>query len=182
MNPRIREALILALVALAVVIAVIGLILLIFQISGHQDLLVQMLESTAEGELFGIGFTAGGPFGMWIIAFLLLKYCMKGAVLGVFELVLRFPQSTSPPPTTPSDFKKTKCHYLIFSNGRKLREKSATIQSHNLFDGSYIPFLYVKVPRIEKTEVQVFLEYKGKEWISSSYSPQKGNIDCHEAQ
>lgn len=53
MNPRIREAITVALIALVVVGVIVGLILLTFLITGHQDLLSQMLQSTAEGEFFG---------------------------------------------------------------------------------------------------------------------------------
>jgi len=59
MNPRTIESLTLALIPLGIVGAIVGLILLIFVVSGHQDHLSQMLRSTAKGELSGVAFTAG---------------------------------------------------------------------------------------------------------------------------
>lgn len=176
MNPRIREIVVLALIALAIVSVVVCLILLIFLISGHKDLLSYMLQSTAKGELFGVAFTAGGPFGMWVIVFLLFRYALKGVPLSI-KLFLRFPDSEIPPPARPADFRNTKCWYLIFSNGQEMTKKLVTIQTDQIDRNVYVPYIYIKVPKFENPEFQVKLEYGGEEWFSDSYSPKKGSVD-----
>jgi phosphotransferase system glucose/maltose/N-acetylglucosamine-specific IIC component len=177
MDPNTRETIILALIALLIAGTVVGLILVIFLLSGHQDLLSQMLQSTAKGELFGVTFTAGGPFGMWVIAFLLFRYTIKGALIRSVKLILRFPDSQVPPPSQPADFRNAECQYLIFSNGHKVNEKKVTIQTDQIDENVYMPYIYVKVPKIENPEFQISLKYEGEEWLSDSYSPKKGNVD-----
>lgn len=180
MNPRTEETISLALIALVIVGAVVSLILLIFRLSGHQDLLSQMLQSTAKGELFGVAFTAGGPFGMWVIAFILLWYPISGASLGPIKLFLRFPgaQEKSPPSQSP-DFRETTCWYSIYNGSEILkRDKEVQILSDTVDreKGTVAPYIYVKAPRIENPVIEVRLEYKGKEWVSDSYPVKEGEM------
>jgi hypothetical protein len=177
LSPRIKETLNLSLLALAVVSVVVGLILLIFKISGQQDLLSQMLQSTAEGKISGVAFTAGGPFGMWIIAFLVLRYSIGSAPLGSIKLYLRFPDPQTAPPTHPADLSAAICSYSVFSDGEEITTKRANIQTDQVDQNFYAPYIYVRAPRIDNPEFQVKLEFRGDEWLSDSYSPKKGSVD-----
>ena len=177
MNPRIRETMALTFMALVVVAVVVGLILLIFNVSGNQELLDQLLQSTAEGELFGIALTAGGPFGMWVIAFLLFRSAVKGSPMGSIKLFLRFPESGVSPPTRPSEFRNSVCSYVIFSHGEKVTEEITIIQTDQISSDVYVPYIYVKAPKIDDPEFQIKLEHQGEEWLSDSYSPKKGSVD-----
>lgn len=163
-----------ALTALGIVCVIVVLILLIFLLSGSQDLLSEMLNSTAKGELFGVAFTAGGPFGMWVIIFLLfLVYTKRHAPLGSIKLLLNF-QDTNPqktPPSQPAHFHNVKCWYSVFSNGQKVvHDKKERVQ----IDRDAGPYIYVQAPRIENPEFQVKLEYRDQKWFSDTYSPKKG--------
>ncbi len=176
MNPRTAETLTLALGALLIAVVIIGLILLIFFLSGHEELLLEMLQSTAKGEFLGVAFTAGGPFGMWVIATLILLLIRKRIPLRSIKLFLNFPEPDPqvPPPSQPAHFRNAKCWYSIFSNGRQVvLDKKVTIQ----VDTDAGPYIYVQTPGIENPEFQVKLVYVGREWFSDSYSPKKGSVD-----
>jgi len=177
MNPRTIETLTLALIPLGIVGAVVGLILLIFVVSGHQDLLSQMLQSTAKGELSGVAFTAGGPFGMWVIAFLLFRHTTRAPPPGSIKLFLRFPEPNPqvPPPSQPAHFRDADCWYSIFSNGEKVGSDTQVMIQIDKDVGA--PYIYVKAPAIENPEFQVRLKYREHEWFSDSYSPKKGDVD-----
>jgi len=177
MTLRTRETITFAFIALFIVGVVVVLILLIFWLSGHQDLLSRMLQSTAEGELFGVAFTAGGPFGMWVIAFLLLRYASRGARIGPIKLFLRFPDPQVPPPSRPADFRNARCWYSILANGQKVSEEKVTIQTDQIDRDIYVPYVYVRAPRIKNPEFEIRLEYGGEEWFSDSYSPEKGSVN-----
>lgn len=179
MNPRTVEYLILAFVPLAIVCVVVGLIMAIFMLSGHEELLTQMLQATARGELSGVAFTAGGPFAMWIAAFVLFRHATKGAPPGSVRLNLHFAQDDrdlqSPPPSEPAHFHRSTCWYSVFSGDQKVDEdKKVTVHTDQVDRGHYVPYIYVEVPKIEDPLFQVRLEYGGREWISDSYSPRKG--------
>lgn len=181
MTPRTRETISLALISLVIVGVIVGFILLIFWVSGHQDLLSQMLQSTAKGELFGVAFTAGGPFGMWIIAFILLRYAIKGVSLGPIKLFLRFPAAQGKsPPSRLADFRKAKCWYSI-RNGSKIVERDKKVQILSVIadkeKSSVAPYIYVKAPIIENPLIEVRLEYEGKEWLSDSYPVKEGDLN-----
>lgn len=176
MNPRAAETLTLALIALLIAAVMVGLILLIFLLSGHQELLSQMLQSTAKGELFGVAFTAGGPFGMWVIATLILLLIRKRVRLRSIKLFLRFPESNPQvlPPSRPAHFDNAACWYSIFTNGQKVvHDKKATIHT----DEDAGPYIYVQAPGVENPEFQVRLQYRDREWVSDSYSPKKGSVN-----
>lgn len=163
--------------ALVVVVVVVGLILLIFNISGNQELLDRLLQSTAEGQLLGIALTAGGPFGMWVIAFLLFRNSMRATPMGSIKLFLRFPESDVSPPSRPSEFQNSVCSYVIFSNGEKVSEETTTVQTDQMASDVYVPYIYVKAPKIDNPEFQVKLKHQGEEWLSDSFSPTKGSVD-----
>ena len=74
------KALTLPFLALGIVAGIVLLILIIFWASGNQQLLDSMLASTAEGKISSLVFTAGGPFGMWVIAMIILRYLRIGQV------------------------------------------------------------------------------------------------------
>ena len=176
MNPRAAETLTLALIGLLITAVTVGLILLIFLLSGHQGLLSEMLQSTAKGEFFGVAFTAGGPFGMWVIAVLILLLIRKRVPLRSIKLFLHFaePDPQVLPPSQPAHFHNAACWYSIFSNGQEVvRDKKATIHT----DQDAGPYIYVQAPGIKNPEFQVRLEYRGREWVSDSYSPKKGSVN-----
>ena len=179
MTPRARETVLLAVISLLIAAVIVGLILVVFLVSGNQELLSQMLQNTVEGELLGIIFTAGGPFGMWVIAFVLLIYILKRSQsLGAIRLMLRFPDSPTPPPSQPAHFNQAKCWYSVFSNGQtKFMEQEVPILTIQSSPGVYAPYIYVKAPGVEDPEFQVRLEYEQTEWFSDSYSPKKGGVD-----
>ncbi|MFX0199100.1 MAG: hypothetical protein ACFFCW_23505 [Candidatus Hodarchaeota archaeon] len=177
MKSRIEEAVTLALYALIIVAVVVGLILSIFLVSGHKDLLSQMLQSTAKGELSGVAFTAGGPFAMWIAAFILLGFTAREAPLGTIRLLFCFPDPEMPPPSKPADFRNAKCWYLVFSNGMRIGEEPVTIHTHQIDRNIYVPYVYVKARRIENPTFQIRMEYGGRDWFSDSYSPKEGGVD-----
>lgn len=77
---RTVEALIPAFAALGITAGIVGLILLIFITNNQEQLLQEMVRSTAEGEFLGVAFTAGGPFGMWIIATFLITVSKKSVL------------------------------------------------------------------------------------------------------
>jgi hypothetical protein len=167
-----------ALTALVIVCVIVVLILLIFLLSGSQDLLTEMLNSTAKGELFGVAFTAGGPFGMWFIIFFLFllytkSYTKRHAPLGSIKLLLNFQDinSQKTPPSQTDHFHNVKCWYSVFSNGQKVvNDKKERVQ----IDRDAGPYIYVQAPRIENPEFEVRLEYRDQRWFSDTYSPKKG--------
>jgi len=180
MNPRTGEIITITLVSLAIVSVVVGLILLIFMLSGHQDLLSQMLQNTAKGEVLSVAFTAGGPFGMWIITFILIRYTISGIPLVTMKIFLHFPKPQQAPPSKPSDFRNAKCWYSIFSDGTKVINDTEVTILADLVDRErnvYVPYIYVKDPGIENPEFQFKLEYGGQEWYSDSLSLKNRSVD-----
>lgn len=176
MNQRTAEILTLALLALGIVVAVVALILLIFLLTGHQALLSEFLHSTAEGELFGVAFTTGGPFGMWIIAFLLFRFAGKQFSQGAIKLYLRFPEpQVAPPPSRTSEYHNSTCWYSVLSNGQAVGKPKETKIQIDQDIGA--PYIYVKATRVENPEFQVRFKYQEQEWLSDSYSPKTGSVD-----
>jgi hypothetical protein len=182
MNPRIKDAITLAIIALGIVAAVILIILLIFWVSGNQDLLLQMLQSTAKGELFGMAFTAVGPFGMWLIVFLFLSWrSTKHIPSGSIKLWLSFPEPQEVPyPSKPVHFRKAKCWYSIYSNGKQV-ESDKVVPVHTYLmdkvENIYRPYIYVEAPGIENPVFQIGLKYEDHEWYSDSYSHTVGEVN-----
>lgn len=177
MSQQIRETITLAIVSLLIAAVAVGLILTVFLFSGHENLLKEMLQSTAEGKIEEVAFTAGGPFGMWVIAFLMLRFAMRKTKLYSIKLFLRFPDSLPQPPVRPTEFRNAKCWYVTLSNGQEIDRKDVTIQTDQIHKDVYVPYIYVEPSKIENPEFQVFLEYESEEWLSDSYSPKKGSID-----
>ncbi|MHA2294100.1 MAG: hypothetical protein ACXACK_18220 [Candidatus Hodarchaeales archaeon] len=178
-RPRTKELIVLTLISLLVAIGVVFLIILIFIISGNQNLLTQMLESTAEGQIAAIGITAGGPFGMWVIAFLVIIYARKeeDPSLGVIRLYLRFKLDDirkGVVPSTPSHFNNAQCSYSIFSDGNQV---SSNNQAIILFQRYVGPYISVQAPGIQNPVFTVTLEYQGQTLHSkSSYEPTRGEV------
>ena len=172
MRSDIKEIITLALISLVIVVIIILLILLIFLFSGHKGLLEQMLQNTARGEIFGTSFTVYGPFSMWIIAYLVLKF--KSTQVESIKLYLNFPDSRVPPPESYVQFKNADCWYSIFSDGNKVKpETKVPIQNDNVSG----PYIYVNPERFKNPEFQVKLKYLENDFYSDSYSPLKGRVD-----
>jgi hypothetical protein len=152
--------------------------LLIFHVTGNQELISQMLQSSAKGEIGGITFTAFGPFSMWIITIVILKYGFFRYISRNQKLVLHFPLKNPTPPNTPHDFNKVSCTYSIFHNNQKVvTDKPVTVHTEKMQHGGYIPYIYIENTTYDDALVQVSLKFGTDEWISDSYSPNKGDID-----
>lgn len=174
MGSRTREVFILSLVVTVVVVA---LILLVFYVSGNQDLLVKMLNTTAEGDLSGIAFVAGGPFAMWVVAFAILMISKRKALMKSVKLFLQFPESDeAKPPPKRTEYPRAKCSYATYSVKRKVGSgKPAAIH----MDKHAGPYINVEVPNIESPTFVVQLKFNGWEWSSDSYSIEQGSVDLH---
>lgn len=174
MGSRNREV---ALLALGVTAGVVALILLVFYVSGNQDLLVKMLNTTAEGDISGIAFVAGGPFGMWIIAFAIMMVSKRKALMKSVKLFLQFPESDgAKPPPKRAEYPRAKCSYATYSGQQKIGpEKPATIH----IDRHAGPYINVEVPNIESPTFVIQLQFNGREWSSDSYSIEQGSVDLH---
>lgn len=177
MSQHIKETITLAMVSLLIVAVAVGLILTVFLFSGHEDLLKEMFQSSAEGKIVEVAFTASGPFGMWVIAFLMLRFAMRKTKLYSIKLFLRFPDSLPQPPVRPAEFRNSKCWYVTLSNGKEIDRKDITIQTDQIHRDVYVPYIYVEPSKRENPEFLIFLEYGGEEWLSDSYSPKKGSVD-----
>lgn len=154
---------------------VVGLILLLYLVTGQITLVDQLLQSTAEGDLGGIAFTAGGPFAMFVISYLLLYYSSdRIGALGAIKLYLYFPELVHPvgPPSQPADFDKAICWYKVFSDDEEIKPR----EEANIRFQDMLPYIYVSAPKIENPEFQVRLEYNGHEWISDSFTPKTGRV------
>lgn len=165
-----------ALLALVIITVVVILIIIIFLLSGHKAILTQFLTSTVEGNLYGMVFTTGGPFGMWIIAFLLLRFTGQKISLGSIRLYLTFPEpQENVPPTRNLEFCESKCFYSVFNNGdRVIKDKLVEVQIDNDVNA---PYIYVNASKFENPEFQVSLNYNNQEWISDSFSPKTGSVE-----
>lgn len=175
MSVRISETLALALGAALITAIIVCLILLIFLISDQEQLLVEMLRNTVKGDLFGVAFTAGGPFGMWVITILILYQIKKRVPLKSIQIFLSFEsESQKPLPSCSSHFQSARCSYSILSEGQRIgSDKVVPIQ----IDQYAGPFIYVRSSEIENPEYEIKLEYRGHEWFSDSYSPKKGRVN-----
>lgn len=174
MNVRISETLALALGAALIMGIIVCLILVIFLISGQEQLLVEMLQSTVKGELVGIAFTAGGPFGMWVITILILYLIKKRVPLKSMQIFLSFePESQKPLPSCSAHFQSAKCSYSILSEGQRIGSKKEVPIQIDQYAG---PYIYVRSSEIENSEYEIKLEYGGYEWFSDSYSPKRGRV------
>lgn len=178
MNFQIKEIGVLSLIALLITACVIGMILSIFLVSGHEEILSKMLNSTAEGKITGVAFTAGGPFSMWIISFLILRFALRKFPQEPIKLFLIFPDSEAQPPTKPQEFRSAKCWYSIYKNGDEVEKRDATIHTDQIGRDIYAPYIYVTLSSsIINPEYQIFITHNQEEWISDSYSPKKGSIE-----
>ena len=182
---RTVEALITPLVALGITAGIVLLILLIFVLSGQEQLLVQMVQSTAKGEFLGVAFTAGGPFGMWIIATLLLVLVKRRVPPREVELglVLRAQDPQPPYPLTRAEFHRAKCSYFVKSSGEEDKPyKDVEIHCGKVEDdkASFDHFfIYVPILEVEKPVYKFRLEYEDNEWKGDSYSPWKSRLELH---
>lgn len=178
MNPRIRDILTVSFASLIIVVIIVSVILGIFKVSGNQESLTQFLSSTAEGEIGGLTITVGGPFGMWVIAFILLRRVLKETPLGSIKLFINFEDLGTSPPTTPIHFQNARCFYSILSNGEEVEtNKVARVQFQRVNPQIQVPYIYVSAPSIENPEFQVRIDYNQNEWFSDSYSPKTGRVE-----
>ena len=170
-----RENIILPILSTIIWASIIATILIVIKVSGQENLLKEFLQTTASGTIQNIAFTAGGPFGMWIIIYLLFRFSSKSMPLGTIKLFLRFTEDEyeKNPPTNHADFLKAKCFYSVYDNGNLvLNDKEVKIQT----DKDVGPYIYVKAEKIENPEFEVKLEYNEIEWFGDSYSPKIGGV------
>lgn len=169
MNPNIRDVLL----SLTIVCVIFGLILILFEVTGNIELISQLLQSTAEGEIAGLTFTTIGPFGMFVISFYMLRYTRRETPLWPIKLWLYFSDEDHPvpPPSQPIEFSEASCRYTVYSNDRIVRTVDVNIRFEQRS-----PYIYVSAPEVDNPELEVRLEYGGHEFISESFSPKVGRV------
>ncbi|MBA7600807.1 hypothetical protein ES703_07867 [subsurface metagenome] len=180
MNPRTKDTIIYSFASLVIVCVVVLLIVGIVIRTGHDDLLTQFFQNTAKGNIGGLSISVGGPFGMWVITYLVLQKYSRETPLGSIKLYLRFVNPTPALPTLPAHYLQAQCSYTIYSNGNEIESgKNANVQFQQTSPNVQMPYIYVNAPGVNDPEFQVTLEYQGNEWISDSYSPKTGRVDFH---
>lgn len=166
MNRQIRDVFL----SLTVVVVVVGLILLLFQLTGNIALVTQLLQSTAEGNIVGIAFTSMGPFGMFVISFLLInRFSKQDFPLEPITLYLFFSEQDFPvsPPLERADYSQALCWYTVFSDGREVKPKEDAIIR---FDDDR-PFITINPKAVKNPSFDVKIEYEGHQFMSDSFSP-----------
>jgi hypothetical protein len=180
-SERTKEIGILVVLSLITTVIVITTIVIITNITGNQELINQMLQNTAEGQIEAISITVGGPFGMWFIALLGIWYVRsKIHPSDKIELYLRFSRRefTQPgetiihPPSSNSAFREARCYFSIFSNDDPIIEDKEVKRIH--IDQNLGPYISIRQPAVENPQITVKMTYRGRTWDSHSYTPFRG--------